>query len=175
MEISRRTTPMDSIFITAALNSTFQVFETMAQFRPKPGIPALKTDQYPLGAVTGIMRMQGDRANGRLAISFSKTAIFDIAHRMLGENHEKINEHICDLTGELVNMIVGGAKKTLAEEGYDFDMSTPDIFTSHSTPISNDFSGETVSVPFETPAGKFYLELTYATSLEEQTAVPKAC
>ena len=158
---------MDSVFITAALNATFNVFETMAQFKPKPGIPMLKEDQFNYGDVTSVMHMHGNKATGMLAISFSQKSLFEIAQRMLGEQYTQVNEEICDLAGELTNMIVGGAKKTLAEEGYEFDMSTPNIFTGNDKPAECEFSGETVSLPFDTPAGKFYLELTYARPLAQ--------
>ncbi len=159
---------MDSVFITSALSATFDVFQTMAKFKPSPGVPSLKREQGHYGDVTAIMNMRGDRADGTLAISFSKQAICDIAHRMLNEEHNSINETIRDLAGELVNMIVGGAKRTLSEQGYDFDMSTPEVITGPNAMHTAMFQGETVSLPFQTPAGTFYLELTYADTLSHQ-------
>lgn len=159
---------MDSLFITAALSSTFNVFETMAKFRPKPGIPLLKAEPLNYGDVTAVMQMRGYKATGKLAISFPENVIIDIAQRMLNEHHTEIDADICDLTGELANMIVGGAKKILSEKGYDFDMSTPAVFTNHSGTTKNSFTGETVSLPFETNKGTFYLELTYAEPLVEK-------
>jgi len=160
---------MDSVFITSALNSTFEVFKTMAHFKPTPGIPILKDEERNYGDITAIMEMRGDRASGQLAISFSRKAICDIAQRMLNEEHTSINETTRDLTGELVNMIVGGTKRTLSEQGYEFDMSTPDIVVGQGNQNKSEFNGETVSLPFETPAGKFYLELTYDVPVEEES------
>ncbi len=153
---------MDTTFVTAALDSTFKVLNTMAKMKPVPGQPKIKQGECSQGAVTGIMDMASPKAKGALSLSFSESVILDIAKRMLGESPSSIDETAKDLAGELVNMVVGGAKATLAEKGYDFDMSTPAVYVGEEVAIKPRHPGQTITLPFETPCGEFYLEFTYA-------------
>jgi len=153
---------MDSIFVTAALDSTYKVLSTMAQMEPEAGTPVLKDSDQAPGEVTGIMDMVGKQAKGALTLSFTAPVIKAIAERMLGEKLNSIDDTAKDLTGEIVNMVVGGAKGILSEKGYDFDMSTPNVFTGKTPSVKPAYPGQTVTLPFHTDAGDFYLEFTYA-------------
>ncbi len=108
------------------------------------------------------MDMVSKQARGALTLSFSEPAIKAIAERMLGEKLNAIDDTAKDLAGELVNMVVGGAKGILAEQGYDFDMSTPKMFVGKHADVKPSYPGQTVCLPFSTDDGDFFLEFTYA-------------
>lgn len=152
---------MNPIFVNAALRSTYNVLDTMAFIAPRPGTPVLKTTDDVQGVVTGVMDMISAETKGALSISFSEQVIKEIAERMLGESIEEINDTAKDLTGEIVNMVVGGAKRILSEQGYDFDMSTPNVFTGTVATVKPSYGGQTVSLPFQTEVGEFFVEFTY--------------
>lgn len=136
----------------------------MASLSPKADGPKLKTSDLPPGDITGIIPMNSPQAYGTLAVSFSEPVILHIAENMLGENFDSINDEIADLVGELTNMVTGGAKQMLEENGYDFDMATPTIITGKGQKISHiDHSGGVVIVPFATDAGDFYVEICFKT------------
>ncbi|MDH5191033.1 MAG: chemotaxis protein CheX [Gammaproteobacteria bacterium] len=153
---------MDVKFINPVLNSVLNVLSTMAQLEVRPGKPSIKENTSAQGDVTGYMTMQSPQANGSMAITFSKPAILDITKRMLGESHEEINETILDMTGELANMAVGGAKNILIEQGYDFNMSLPSVLSGAEHDIKH-LEQETpvIIMPFETDAGTFYVEACF--------------
>ena len=153
---------MDVKFINPVLNSVLKVLSTMAQLEVRPGKPSIKENTSAQGDVTGYMTMQSPQANGSMAITFSKPAILDITKRMLGESHEEIDDTILDMTGELANMAVGGAKNTLIEQGYDFDMSLPSVLSGAEHDIKH-LEQETpvIIMPFETDAGTFYVEACF--------------
>lgn len=113
---------MKAEFINPFLESIVNVLETMANVKATPGRPQRKEEDIANGDVTGLIGMAGGKVKGSLAITFTSAAIFDIAKRMIGEEVTEINSAITDLVGEITNMVTGGAKRLLSEQGYDFDM-----------------------------------------------------
>lgn len=152
---------MDVRFINPVIDAMLNVLSTMAQLEPRPGQPSLKQDNLALGPVSSVMDMTGDKANGSIAITFSKPVIQDIAKRMLGEDIEEINDTAENLTGEIANMVIGGAKNTLSQQGYDFDMSTPSIISGTGSVIDHKHGNQTILLPFVAESGNFYIELCF--------------
>lgn len=134
----------------------------MASLTPKADTIRLKTDNLPPGDVSGIILMSSPKANGVLTISFSEAVILHIAQNMLGQSYDQINAEIADLVGELTNMVTGGAKRLLESKGYDFDMATPKIICGKDKPFSHlENQTNVIVVPFNTPAGDFYVEICF--------------
>ena len=133
----------------------------MAQIKAIPGKPQRKEGDAANGDVTGIIRMASEQVKGYLAISFTAAAIFDIAKRMLREELTEIDSTVMDLVGEITNIVTGGAKQVLADQGYDFDMATPAVSTGQNHHINNAFNGAKIVIPFSITAGKFYVELSF--------------
>ena len=96
-----------------------------------------------------------------MAITFTSEAIFDIARRMLGEEVSEINSTVTDLVGEITNMVTGGAKRVLAEQGYDFDMAIPAVVAGKNHRITHKSNGLKIIIPFSIIAGKFYVEVCF--------------
>jgi len=137
------------------------VLSTMAQMQPKPGKPSLKQDDKALGAVTGIIAMEGPQAKGSLAISFPKAVILDIHKRMLHEEKSEVDDMVKDLTGELANMVLGGAKRLLEEEGYSFGLTLPSVQAGDGEPVVHPYKGPKILLPFSTDVGEFYVEICF--------------
>ncbi len=152
---------MDILIINALLDSLMKIFSTMVGVTPVPGVPIPKNDDISLGDVSGIMVMEADKTKGSMAISFSTGAIAKVAHKMLGDNLKQIDDTARDLTGEMTNMLVGGAKSILAERGYMFDMSSPEIVSGKKHKIEHKYDGQTVVLPFRLEKDQFYLEINF--------------
>jgi chemotaxis protein CheX len=148
-------------FINPFLESIVNVLETMADVKATPGKPQRKEDDTANGDVTGVIGMASEQVKGSLAITFSSEAIFDIARRMLGENVTEINSTVTDLVGEITNMVTGGAKRVLAEQGYDFDMAIPAVVAGKNHRITHKSNGMKLVIPFSIVAGKFYVEVCF--------------
>lgn len=148
-------------FINPFLTSMLNVLETMANLKATPGTPQRKADNMAQGDVTGIIGMASQEVKGSLAITFTSAAICDIAKRMLGDDITEINTTITDLVGEITNMVTGGAKRLLEEQGYDFDMAIPAVVAGKNHFISHKSSGPKIMIPFSTPAGKFFVEICF--------------
>lgn len=152
---------MDARFINPVLNSMVNVFSTMAQMEPRPGTPSLKTDDTANGVVTGIISMEGDRARGSLAITFTEPVMLELVKRMLREEPTEVDDMAKDLTGEIANMVLGGAKAALEEDGYDFGMTLPAVLAGQDYTIDHPVRGPKILLPFTTDCGEFFVEICF--------------
>ena len=125
------------------------------------GKPVLKPDYLPAGDVTGFITMESSKATGLMAISFSSGAIFEIVEKMVGDKVNSIDTTVVDMVGELTNMTTGGAKNLLTQQGYDFNMATPEIFTGKEQEIPHHPDDKIITVPFSIQSGSFYVELSF--------------
>ncbi len=156
---------MNVDFINPFVETINDILATMASMSCEYGKPYLKQGRQPLGVVTGIIPLAGDSVCGSLAISFSAGAITRIGSTMLGETIAEVDETCHDLTGELTNMLSGGARKLLWEKGYDFDMAKPGILSGEMD-IPHETTGPVLVIPFETSAGPFFIEVALSSSLK---------
>lgn len=150
---------LDAKFINPVLTSIVNILETMANMKAQPGKPSLKSDNNSLGEVSGIIDMNGQQVKGSIAISFSKPVVLDIAKRMLREEFHEIDNEVQDLVGEITNMMVGGAKAKLADEGFNFELSTPKIFAQPNHQIKHSTEGPIILLPFRCDNGEFFVEI----------------
>ncbi len=152
---------MDTKFVNPVLSSVVNVLTTMAQLEVKSGKPVAKTDNVALGAVTGVISMEGKRAKASLAISFSKPVIIEIVKRMLRMDVTEVDEMAMDLTGEIANMVMGGAKGILQEEGYEFGLSLPEVLSGENHVVKHPYTGPKILLPLQTEFGEFYIEICF--------------
>ena len=152
---------MDAKLINPVLETMVTVLSTMANVKPNFGKPTIKTDEVALGEITGIMSMVSPKVRASLAISFSKSIIIDLVQRMLGEEITEVDDTARDMAGEMTNMVVGGVKNLYAEQGYDFDMSSPKLLLGKQHTIHHEFIGQTIVLPFSADAGEFYIEICF--------------
>lgn len=152
---------MEAKFINPVLTSMVNVLSTMAQMVPKPGRPSLKTDDSAPGVVTGLIAMEGAQARGSLAISFPKAVILDIVKRMLREEKTEVDDMARDLTGEISNMVMGGAKGLLEEDGYHFGLSLPTVLFGEGHTIHHGVDGPRILLPFVAEPGEFFVEICF--------------
>ena len=152
---------MDVKLINPVLETIVNVLSTMANVKPSMGKPTLKTDEVSLGEVTGIMNMDSSKVRASLAITFTQSTILDLVKRMLGEELTELDDTVRDMTGEMTNMVVGGAKNLYAAQGYDFNMSTPSILVGKNHTVHHAYPGKTIVMPFKSDSGEFFVELCF--------------
>ncbi|MCY0966674.1 chemotaxis protein CheX [Parathalassolituus penaei] len=161
---------MNVVFINAFVESINNILVTMASMSCEYQKPYIKQDQQPLGVVTGMIPMAGDNVKGSLAISFSEGAILKISSKMLGEEITSLEDGCTDLTGEITNMLSGGARKILWEKGYDFDMAQPHLLTGTQM-IEHEVTGPVMVIPFVTRSGPFFIEAVFASRLNRAKSI----
>ena len=136
----------ESKFVKPVLTALMNVFTTMVQVEPEAGESRIKQDDVSKGDVTGLLKMEGDKARGSVSITFSKSVVFDLVKRMLNMEIHEIDEVAKDMAGEMANMVVGGAKNLLEEQGYKINMSLPVVFAGEGHRIEHSFGGKTIEI-----------------------------
>jgi len=64
------------------------------------------------------------------------------------------------VVGEITNMVTGGAKRILSDQGYKFDLAIPSVVAGKNHIIRHKAKGPIVFVPFDTDArGVFYRDM----------------
>lgn len=146
-------------YINPFIEALVNVLSTMAQTEANRGKLFIKKEEKAKGDVTGVIGLVGNLAKGSLAISFPEAVILEIAGRMLSDKFEKIDSEIADMVGEITNMVTGGAKKILSEQGYKFEMAIPSTIVGKDHTIQHNTKGPVVIVPFDTDVGPFFMEV----------------
>lgn len=137
------------------------VLATMAQLEARPGKPSLKSDATARGDVSAVIGLVSNQNAGSMAISFPEPVIFDIVRRMLGEDITAVDDTVRDLTGEISNMVLGGAKAQFQEQGFEFGMSTPVVISGKGHVIQHSVTGPKILLPFSTDVGEFFVEISF--------------
>lgn len=150
---------MNVEYVNPFIDSVINVLSTMAQTKATAGKPFLKKGKSSKGDITGLIGMAGKSAKGSIAISFSAACITKVVGNMLMESFTEINDEITDAVGEITNMVSGGARKTLSEKGYKFDMAIPTVIVGDGHTITHMTSGPVIVLPFDTEHGPFFIEI----------------
>jgi chemotaxis protein CheX len=152
-------------FINPVLKSTLIVFSTMAHIEPEVGSPEVKKNLHAVEGknITGLMDMVGPKGKASIALTFSEPAILLIAKNMMPPDSvgNAIDGMVIDLVGELANMVLGGAKSELENEGYLFKLSLPTIIFGSDYLITHKTNTPIIRLPFTMPVGEFFLEAGY--------------
>lgn len=149
---------MKAELINPFLEATVSVLKTMASINPVPGKPYIKKGISATGDVSGIVGITGD-TEGSICITFSRECILLIISQMLGENQLEINDEVKDAVGELTNMISGDSRRRLEEMGHHFLGAIPSVISGHGHEIKHITKGPILSIPFNTQAGSFTVEV----------------
>lgn len=153
-------------FVDAAKN----VFETMVFTKLETQKPSIKSDPVSRGDVSAVLGLSGEmERNGArcqykamLVISFPYETYFKVASAMLGETYTSYVPDIHDVGGEIVNMIMGNAKRDLKTMGYSSNMAIPSMIEGKSHSIKYPTGTNVVLIPFNSAHGPIFMELCYS-------------
>ncbi len=153
-------------FIEACKN----IFSTMVDCSLTAKKPEIKKDTTSRGDVTAFIGLSGDLDKGNkkyqykamLVLSFPYDTYFKIASKMLSETYTSYHPDIHDLGGEIVNMIMGNAKRDLKTLGYSSNMAIPSIIEGKDHSITYPAGTTIVVIPFDSEFGPIFMELCYS-------------
>jgi len=152
---------MNVEFINPFVSSLTNVISTMAMIHLSSQKPKRKTDDIAVGDVSGVIGMVGPQVKGSMAITFDKDLALNIMKNMLGDSVTSIDAEVRDMVGEMTNMICGGAKLSLAEQGYQFEMAVPVIVSGERHTIQHKVDGPKILLTFQSEQGNAYLEICF--------------
>ncbi len=158
------TTVLKEDLIRDIVEATSDVLSTMASFEVKAkefvqrnGTPEC-LDVTACMDITGILGFSGGR-KGSILITFTEAIALKVVGGMLGVTLSKIDADVRDGVGEIINMIAGGAKTRLQQQGVFFDLSIPNTIIGQNHQIKAAVSAVRTRIDFESCAGDFFIEV----------------
>lgn len=155
---------MNVEIINPFVDATKNAFGAMLSMEVAPGKPWLRTKENPTGNDADVFAVIGMSGNvkGNVTLGFSNDAARKMVARFVGDSDGGTSlaiEEVGDGVGELVNLITGGAKATLATRlKSELSISVPTVFSGEALKTRPERFPVLV-VPFETDLGAFYMEI----------------
>ena len=157
---AKKSNKLDENFINPFLEGTIEVLKIQAQTTAKAGLPKSKDPRAPFGGdISGVIGLVSETFTGSVVISFPAATFLAIMSRMLGEEYKELTPEISDGAAEMTNIIFGYAKRVLNEKGYGIKMAIPSVISGKDHSIQNHTNGPRLSIPFESDAGVFSIEV----------------
>lgn len=145
---------MNVAFINPFIESTLRSLDMMAGIQAeKIGLEA-KEDLITTYDISSIIGITGE-TSGSIIISVPEGLACKIASNMLMEEITSMNKSVEDAIGEIGNIVVGDARRSLIQDGYSLNISVPTVVVGSGHKISRSSSVPCIGIPFSTPFGDF--------------------
>jgi len=150
------------------IESALATFETMVFLPLTVGTPVPKSKGEPKGGISGTVGMTGTvsatetdfRGNISLVFSLDMAKAAFRGMMMMTPEEAVADEELNDVVGELANMVAGGAKAKLQEEGIDFKIGLPSVVVGVNHHLEPPKDASVQIIPLTTSAGEFFLEIS---------------
>jgi chemotaxis protein CheX len=168
----RTTRKLDVSFINPFIVATKTALEVQADTEVSVLKPYVKKEALPYDiGIAGVISLITDGFTGSITLCFPTRTFLDIYNKMFEEENTEINEELEDFAGELLNIIYGQAKVILNDEyGHELQKALPAVLTSEKLKIRHTGQGPVFVLPFDSPAGKFHIEIEMASHGQQQAA-----
>jgi chemotaxis protein CheX len=108
--------------------------------------------------LSGVIGFAGD-LKGTILIHLPAPVAIAITNAFLELDLDEVNSEVKDAIGELANMVAGGFKYQLPDNGQGVQISIPSVISGRGYTCGATGSYSLQVVAFETPAGPFLIEL----------------
>ncbi|MGE0201123.1 MAG: chemotaxis protein CheX [Candidatus Melainabacteria bacterium] len=158
------TAALDATLVNSLIKATTDVLSMMTQTEVNVKEVKPQADYHASGDLSALIGITGTGGEGMVALSFPLNLSTLLVSRLLGVNADSItSEDRCDGIGELVNMISGNAKTTIASEsGNTYKLSLPSIIQGKGHEVSTRPKGAPyIVIVFEAEKQEFQLQVTF--------------
>jgi len=149
---------MNVDYINPFIATSVKVFNTFAQIKSIPGSPTVAASLTKNGFVNGFIGLDGHGISGYFVINFSQIFLRQLYMSLFDTQTISSKAELFDAAGELTNMISGGAKAELSQQGFFFDVDVPKIFQTIPVIPENLKQNPVILVPFETRLGTYVIQ-----------------
>ena len=162
---------LDPIYVTAFIEATQNVFQTMVHQavscgKPLPGqLPHLENDVSAIIGMTGAVV-------GTVVLSLPAATASKIVELFVGSPIDIENDDFADAVGELVNMICGGAKAKFG--GKQVYISCPSVVIGQGHTVQQPSGSVCISIPCESSCGGFSVDVSIKKAGVSQVSEPAA-
>lgn len=150
--------------LTAITTSAEQAFETMLfTSLSHNGYEPLIEEDEPHGAISGSISLTGTVTESEKAVSCGVTLMFEKnvaeaffrAMMMMGDDEPVVEAELKDAIGELANMVGGGAKSALQDQGIALTIGLPTTVVGQNHNISGPRNAARFSLVPQSDKGAF--------------------
>jgi chemotaxis protein CheX len=106
-----------------------------------------------IGLSGGLMAMISIHCDAYIAM--------DIAGAMLDTEFDEVDDDVKDAMGEVANMLAGGLKSRLLDDGIDVTLAIPTTVIGKGYSISSPKRSNRIVVPFDLVQGQFFVDVKY--------------
>ncbi|OGS34275.1 MAG: hypothetical protein A2293_13650 [Elusimicrobia bacterium RIFOXYB2_FULL_49_7] len=152
--------PVIAKLINPFISATIDLLATMADMTATRKDLFLKKNYRLAGDVSGIMNITG-RMEGSVAVTLERGLALEIVSRILHSPASELTEEdIKDGVGELVNIISGNAKASLAGTEYAHEITLPAVIIGYGHEISHPRGAPCIVALFESGAHTFGVQVS---------------
>ena len=162
---------LNPIYVTAFIEATQNVFQTMLHLKVKFGKPVPGRLPHLENDVSAIIGMTGDVV-GTVVLSLPAATASKIVERFVGSPIDIKNDDFADAVGELVNMISGGAKAKF--QGEDVRISCPSVVIGQGHTVQQPSGSVCISIPCASSCGGFSVDVSMKKVGVSQASQPAA-
>jgi chemotaxis protein CheX len=114
----------------------------------------VKDDHITAYEISSIIGITGE-TSGSVIISMPERLACKIASNMLMEEITEMNRSVEDAIGEIGNIVVGDARRSLMQDGHSLNISIPTVVIGAGHRISRPGNIPCIAIPFSTEFGDF--------------------
>jgi chemotaxis protein CheX len=148
-------------FLNTTLDAAIYTFKVATNTVVTHLKPFMRTQEnvptYDIAAMVGLVSAH---FHGNLILAIPTETYIPIMNRLTGGTATEMTPEIRDGVCELLNIIIGQAKANLNQKGFQIKQAIPTLLTGGSFSAAGDGKLRSVIIPFESDAGKFFIELT---------------
>ncbi|MCB9026439.1 MAG: chemotaxis protein CheX [Bdellovibrionaceae bacterium] len=155
---------MSADFIQPFIDGTIETIKKQVGIHVSAGNPIVNiahniSDSIDIGS---FIHLDSLSFKGKISLFFHGETYLNIYNKMLNTHLNEINEDIHDGACELLSIIYGFAKTELNYLGHKLDLAIPNIIHGKEIKVPSCKDSQCLLLPFNSEAGDFYLELSYA-------------
>ena len=145
---------MNVAYINPFIESTVRSLDMMAGIKAEKVGLELKEHHITAYEISTIIGLTGE-TSGSIVISMPTKLACKIASNMLMEEINAINQNVEDAIGEIGNIVVGDARRSLIQDGHSLSISIPTVVIGAGHKISRSGNVPCIAIPFTTEFGDF--------------------
>jgi chemotaxis protein CheX len=151
---------VDVSYINPFVEAVGSVFETMLGVHPKRNGVKVSSHEGAGPRLTSMIGITGSM-HGCVALCFPPPTALSLAGRMLGAEAATVNDEVIDAISEMVNMVAGSAKAKFNSDP-PLQLGLPTVVEGSGYRVKYPSKSIWLEVPFNSEAGEFSMEVTYA-------------
>ena len=151
---------VDRAIISAFAKATMETCAEMCQTTVTPRRAVTDAELEPGDGVHALIGMEG-AITGAISLSMPTAVACGAVSRMVGMDFTSVDSDVADGVQELVNIIIGRAKKHLEEGQLNFQFGLPKTLVGHQFPTSEAHGYRNLPLRFAADWGEFLVYLTW--------------